>query len=77
MVPPELDISSLMVEERLDLIERLWDSLAPVVDSMAIPEWQRVELDRRLDELDREGSAGIPWEEALEQIRRRTHRAAP
>ena len=30
---------------------------------------QREELDRRLDELDREGPIGIPWDDALRRIR--------
>lgn len=33
---------------------------------------QREELDRRLDELDREGPIGIPWDEVLGRIRGRT-----
>jgi putative addiction module component (TIGR02574 family) len=29
---------------------------------------QREELDRRLDDLDREGPTGIPWEEVTRRI---------
>jgi putative addiction module component (TIGR02574 family) len=32
---------------------------------------QREELDRRLDDLERSGTEGIPWEEVLRQIRKR------
>lgn len=32
---------------------------------------QNEELDRRLDELDREGAVGISWNEVLDRIRNR------
>jgi putative addiction module component (TIGR02574 family) len=32
---------------------------------------QRAELDRRLDDLEREGPVGIPWDEVLSRIRSR------
>ena len=64
-----IDIAKLSPNERLALLEQLWDSLS----SEAIPmtDAQTKELDRRLDELDREGPVGIPWSEVLERIRNR------
>jgi putative addiction module component (TIGR02574 family) len=32
---------------------------------------QKGELDRRLDDLDREGALGIPWNEVPDRIRNR------
>jgi putative addiction module component (TIGR02574 family) len=66
-----LDITSLTPEERLSLLEELWDSLAAAPDAVPLTEAQRTELDRRLDDLDREGPVGIPWEEVLSRIRSR------
>jgi putative addiction module component (TIGR02574 family) len=66
-----LDIASLTPEERLSLLEELWDSLAVAPEAVALTEGQRAELDRRLDDLDREGPVGIPWEEVLSRIRSR------
>jgi len=66
MSEPAIDLSSLSPEERLSLLERLWDSLTdsdlPLTDS------QRKELDRRLDELDRDGFRGIPWDQVLRRL---------
>lgn len=64
-----IDITGLTREERLELLERLWDSLA--ADQMALPltDAQREELDRRLDELDWDGPTGIPAEEVLARLR--------
>lgn len=66
-----VDIEKLSPEERLELLEQLWDSLSHAPDGVPITDAQREELDRRLDELDREGPSGIPWEEVLHRIRSR------
>ena len=66
-----VDIASLSTEERLRLMEDLWESLRAAPDQIPLTNSQRDELDRRLDELDREGPTGIPWEEVLRNIRNR------
>ena len=68
---PAIDIASLSPEERLELLEQLWDSLAATPEAIPLTNAQREELDRRLDDLDREGPTGIPWEEVLRRIRSR------
>ena len=65
----DLDIASLTPEERLDLLEELWDSLAATPEAIPLTGAQRAELDRRLDDLEREGPVGIPWDEVLGRIR--------
>ena len=67
-----IDIASLSAEERLRLLEELWESLEATPEAVPLTNAQREELDRRLDELDREGPAGIPWEDVLRRIRSRT-----
>ena len=64
-----IDIANLSPKERLALLEQLWDSLSP--EAVPITDAQTEELDRRLDELDREGPVGIPWNEVLDRIRNR------
>jgi putative addiction module component (TIGR02574 family) len=67
-----LNIGNLSPEERLRLIEELWDSLNETPGTVPLTNAQREELDRRLDDLDRSGPEGIPWEQVLEQIRSRS-----
>jgi putative addiction module component (TIGR02574 family) len=67
-----IDIAHLTAEERLRLLEELWDSLCATPEAIPLTNAQREELDRRLDELDRDGPVGIPWEEVLRRVRRRT-----
>jgi putative addiction module component (TIGR02574 family) len=67
-----LNIGELSPEERLRLIEELWDSLNEKPGTVPLTDAQREELDRRLDDLDRSGPEGIPWDQVLEQIRSRS-----
>ena len=64
-----IDIEGLTRDERLELIERLWESLTSTPEMIPLTNAQREELDRRLDELDREGPVGIPAEELLGRLR--------
>ena len=53
------------------MIEELWESLRESPEAIPLTGAQREELDRRLDDLERSGPEGIPWEEVLQQIRTR------
>jgi putative addiction module component (TIGR02574 family) len=64
-----LDIESMTPAERLGLLEDLWDSLTAVPEAIPLTDAQRAELDRRLDDLEREGPVGIPWDDVLSRIR--------
>jgi putative addiction module component (TIGR02574 family) len=67
----EIDINKLSPEERLDLIEELWDSLSTDPSKIPLTEAQANELDRRINEMDQDDSLGIPWETVLARIRER------
>ena len=68
MTLSEREIETLSVEERLALIERVWDSLPETSPHIPLTDGQREELDRRIDELEREGPVGISWEDLLDEI---------
>jgi putative addiction module component (TIGR02574 family) len=68
---PNIDIDRLDVEQRLRLIERLWESLSKDPAAIPLTPAQRAELDRRLDEVEQGDTRGIPWDEVLEGIRKR------
>ena len=48
----DLGIDRLMPTERLELIASIWDSLPDTLEAMLIPDWHRVELERRLAATD-------------------------
>jgi putative addiction module component (TIGR02574 family) len=68
---PNIDISDLTTDERLALIEELWDSVAASPGELSLTDEQRTELDRRLDEMDRDDTLGGPWDAAINAIRDR------
>jgi putative addiction module component (TIGR02574 family) len=73
MARPAFDIGNLSTEERLQLIEELWDSLAPAErEALPLTAEQDAELDRRLDALEREGPVGISSDELFDRIRKRS-----
>lgn len=69
MAKPEIDINKLSPQERLDLIEELWDSLSEDPSSIPLTNAQAKELDRRLDEMDKDSTLGIPWDTVLARLR--------
>lgn len=75
MEKPAFDPEALSTEERLELIERLWESLRSNPNELPLTASQRDELDRRLDELSRTPAKGVPWEGAIARIRDRRDRS--
>lgn len=69
MGKPAVDVSGLSDEERLDLLDRLWESIGRDPRALPLSAAERAELDRRLDELETDGPVGIPWDEVVAQIR--------
>jgi len=69
MSTPQIDIGRLSVDERLRLVEELWDSLAETPNSIPLTSAQRTELDRRLDAVEQDGAVGIPWDDVVARIR--------
>jgi putative addiction module component (TIGR02574 family) len=71
-----INVKQLSKDERLDLIEQLWESLSDEErDSLPLAADQEVELNRRLDAVDREGPVGISPDELRKQIRGRSSRS--
>lgn len=66
---PAIDIQGMTVSQRLELIALLWDSIPDSAEGMAIPEWHRQELERRLALADANPEAGIPWEQVKARLR--------
>lgn len=62
------EILELPVEQRLKLIEAIWDSIAEFPEAIPLTEAQKHELDRRLDDLEKNPDAGSPWPEVKARI---------
>jgi putative addiction module component (TIGR02574 family) len=74
-----LDVDQLTRQEKLDLVERLLQSLQrdEPADDWLTDDQQR-EIDRRLDKVEADLSAGTvpgrPWPEVLEELRANVRR---
>ncbi len=63
------DVKGLSPEERIELAEELWESLAE--EDIVLTPQQLEELERRRARLERDGPRGRPWREALGEIKKR------
>ena len=62
------DIIGLPVDERLRLVEEIWDSLAADPSSVPLPDWHRTELDQRLARYQANPDAVEPWDEVRTRL---------
>jgi len=66
------DVKTLTVAERIELAEAIWDTVAEDagIDVLPVSEAHRQELDRRLEDLDENPSAGSSWKEVRSRLER-------
>ena len=67
-VSSDYDFTSLTADERVELAERLLESVRPEERAWTLSEAQRAELDRRLAEHDLDPDEGEPWETVRDEI---------
>ncbi len=63
-----LGIDRLSVEERLTLVEDLWDSIAEESAAASLTDAQRAELDRRLADHKSNPNDVVSWEDVKTSI---------
>ncbi|MGC8519119.1 MAG: addiction module protein [Steroidobacteraceae bacterium] len=64
-------LRELPVEERIKLVEDLWDSIADDRKALPVTPEQRAELDRRLAAYEIDKNRGRPAADVLADVRRR------
>ena len=65
------DILQLSIDERLDLVEKIWDSITDSDDPLPLTNAQRAELDRRLQAHAQNPDEVETWNEVKSKIQRR------
>jgi len=65
------DLRDLPLEQRLHLVEDLWDSIAADQGALALTDAQREELDRRLDAYENDSNPGRDAKFVLDDLRKR------
>jgi putative addiction module component (TIGR02574 family) len=63
-----MGLSKLTVQERLDLIESLWESLPDQIDASTIPDWHIAELSKRRAAANANPGQGKPWRQVLTSL---------
>lgn len=69
MALPNFDLDALSAEERLALIERIWDSLSS--EDVGLTGAQHDELARRLEDAEIHPDDSVAWSEAQRRLRER------
>jgi len=64
-----MEIEELTVEERLKLVEDIWDSIAAEQETLLLTEVQRKHLDRRLNAYRLDGNPGTSSLEVIKRVR--------
>lgn len=62
------DVLDLPIQDRIQLVEAIWDSIAEVPEAVELSEIQRAELDKRLAAFKDNPLAGSPWSEVRARI---------
>lgn len=63
------EIAQMSVAERIQLAEDIWETLVSAPDTIAFPDTQRTELDRRLQAYRDNPQLGTHWQEVQQRIR--------
>ncbi len=63
-----LGIDRMTVDERLRLIELIWDSLPDTVGRSDVHEWHLAELENRRSAAAAQPGVGRPWREVLAEL---------
>ena len=62
------DILELPVQERLQLVEDIWNSIVDVPEALALTDEDKRLIDERLEARRRNPTAGSPWAEVYARI---------
>ena len=62
------NIIEIPIDQRIQLVEDIWDSIAEIPQSVKVPDWHKKELEKRLEEFHANPDGTSPWAEIKERI---------
>lgn len=62
------NIVEMPIEERIQFVEDVWNSIAKSPDSVEIPQWHKQELETRLQSYLENPNAGATWQDVKKKI---------
>lgn len=63
------DILELPIQERIRLVELIWDSVAAVPEAVEISPELKIELEARMAEFEANPEAGYSWEQVKASLK--------
>ncbi len=70
-VPSREDLDQLSIPERVQLIEKLWESISESTADFPLTDVQRAELDRRITAHEADPSATESWDAVQARLERK------
>ena len=70
------DILELPVQERIHLVELIWESIAAFPQSIEVSPELKTELDARLADFERDPEAGYSWDQVKAKLKNGSWRSA-
>ena len=65
------EIAQMSVEERIELIGSIWDTVVDSPEEIPMTPEEREELDRRIEEFEKSPKEGIRWQDLKAILRSR------
>ena len=62
------EIAKMPIQQRIQLVEDIWDSIADMPEAVEIPEWHKKELEKRLEAYHANPNEGSPWKDVKKRI---------
>jgi len=62
------EIAEMPIQQRIQLVEDIWDSIAEIPEAVEIPQWHKQALDQRLEAYHANPSEGSPWKDVKKRI---------
>ena len=62
------EIAELPIQQRIQLVEDIWDSIAEMPEVVKIPEWHKRELEKRLEAYHANPNEGSPWQDVRKRM---------
>lgn len=68
------DILGLPIQERIQLVEMIWESIAAVPQAIEVSPELEADLQQRLVEFQRDPEAGYSWDDVKAQLKNKSWR---
>ena len=69
-IPIELQLNTMSVGEKVQLLEQVWDDLCRQSGEVRSPDWHAAILNERMRQIENGTMAVSPWSEAKERLQK-------